>query len=252
MYNAKGLVQRDRDLSREIESHLPLVRKIAGQLKARLPANVEMDDLIQTGMIGLLDALERYEESADAQFETYAGQRIKGAMLDYLREADWLPRSLRKQMREIETAIHRLTGRLGRPPTEAEVAHGMGITLEEYQGMLASGAGHQLVYYEDFQGEDDGDHFLERFCGPEVDDPLQALIQSGFRSAVVESIERLPERERVVMGLYYEQELNLKEIGAVLGVSESRVSQIHTQCIARMRTTLRAMQWSDLGEGRRH
>lgn len=250
MYNAQGRLQRERDRSKDIEAHLPLIRKIAGQLKARLPANVEMDDLIQTGMIGLMDALERYEENADAQFETYAGQRVKGAMLDYLRDADWLPRSLRKQMRQVETAIHRLTGKLGRPPTESEIAQSMGLSLEDYQGLLASGAGHQLVYYEDFQGDDDGDHFLERFCGPDIDDPLQALIQSGFRGAVIEAIERLPERERIVMGLYYEQELNLKEIGAVLGVTESRVSQIHSQCIARMRNTLRAMQWSDLGEGR--
>lgn len=242
MYTAKGRLSRDKDVAQ----HMGLVRKIAHQLKARLPANVEVDDLIQVGLIGLLDALERYEDTHEAQFETYAGQRIRGAMLDLLREEDWMPRGLRKQMRQIENAINDLVGQLGRQPSEQEIADRMGMSLSDYQSMLGSGAGHQLVYYEDFHEDDEGDHFLDRFQQDDSDDPLKLLINHGFRQAVIDAISGLPERERLVMGLYYEEELNLKEIGAVLGVTESRISQIHSQAIARLRTTLRSQQWADL------
>lgn len=196
-------------------------------------------------MIGLLDAVNRYEETHGAQFETYAVQRIRGAMLDELRSSDWLPRSIRQNTRKIEEAIHVLLQQLGRPPQETEVATQLKMSLPEYQDMLTECGGHQLIYYEDFHDGDGGhEHFLDRYQTSDTDDPLQNLINGGFREAVVDSIKALPEREKILMGLYYEQEMNLKEIGAVMGVSESRVCQLHSQAIARMRSTLREQAWT--------
>ncbi|GAB3537534.1 RNA polymerase sigma factor FliA [Noviherbaspirillum agri] len=242
MYTVSG--KSDKNLL--LEEHAPLVKKLAHQMKAKLPPSVEVDDLIQAGMIGLLDAVSRYEENHGAQFETYAVQRIRGAMLDELRGSDWLPRSVRQNMRKIEVAMNAVQQRLGRPPKEAEIAKELKLSLTEYQQMLDEGAGHQLVYYEDFHEKDENDHFLDRYCVDLVSDPLQALMNGGFRQAVIEAIEALPEREKILMGLYYEQEMNLKEIGAVMGVSESRVCQLHSQAIARMRARLREQLWTGL------
>jgi RNA polymerase sigma factor for flagellar operon FliA len=205
-----------------------------------------VDDLIQAGMIGLLDAVSRYEETHGAQFETYAVQRIRGAMLDELRSSDWLPRSIRQNMRKIEVAITTLQQRHGRSPSETEIAGELKISLAEYQEMLGDGGGHQLIYYEDFHDNDGNESFLDRYCVDESSDPLQALLNGDFRAAVVDAISSLPEREKIVMGLYYEQELNLKEIGAVMGVSESRICQLHSQAIARLRSKLREEEWTGL------
>ena len=242
MYDAKG--RADRDIV--FKEHMHLVKKLAHQLKAKLPPNVEVDDLIQAGMIGLLDALAKYEETAQAQFETYAVQRIRGAMLDQLRESDWMPRGIRKNMRKVEMVLNELQQELARPPTESEAAKKMQITLPEYQQILTDGAGHQLIYFDDFHDGDgdNADHFLDRFYSDSSQDPLQALINVGFRAAVIRAIDNLPDREKLLMGLYYEQELNLKEIGAVMGITESRVSQLHSQAIARMRGILRAQKWT--------
>lgn len=242
MYTPSG----KSDKNHLLEEHAPLVKKLAHQLKAKLPPSVEVDDLIQAGMIGLLDAVGRYEETHGAQFETYAVQRIRGAMLDELRNSDWLPRSIRQNMRKIETAINNVQQRLGRPPKEAEIAKELKISLAEYQDMLDEGSGHQLVYYEDFHEKDENEHFLDRYCVDVASDPLQALMNGGFRQAVIRAIEALPEREKILMGLYYEQEMNLKEIGAVMGVSESRVCQLHSQAIARMRARLKEQAWTGL------
>lgn len=242
MYTVSGKSDKN-DL---LEKHVPLVKKLAHQMKAKLPPSVEVDDLIQAGMIGLLDAIGRYEETHGAQFETYAVQRIRGSMLDELRGSDWMPRSIRQNMRKIETAINKVQQRLGRPPKEAEIAKELKLSLEEYQSMLDEGSGHQLVYYEDFHDREDSDHFLDRYCVDVSSDPLQALTNVGFRQAVIEAIEALPEREKILMGLYYEQEMNLKEIGAVMGVSESRVCQLHGQAIARMRARLKEQAWTGL------
>jgi len=241
MYNVKGKTAKNGLL----ELHAALVKKLAHQMKAKLPPSVEVDDLIQAGMIGLLDAVNRYEETHGAQFETYAVQRIRGAMLDELRSSDWLPRSIRQNTRKIEEAIHVLLQQLGRPPQETEVATQLKMSLPEYQDMLTECGGHQLIYYEDFHDADGGhEHFLDRYQTRDTDDPLQNLINGGFRDAVIDSIKALPEREKILMGLYYEQEMNLKEIGAVMGVSESRVCQLHSQAIARMRSTLREQAWT--------
>jgi RNA polymerase sigma factor for flagellar operon FliA len=235
MYQANGKLQ-----SREqyVVQYAPLVKRIAHHLAARLPSCVEVDDLIQAGLIGLLDAVGNYDPSQGAQFETYATQRIRGAMLDELREADWAPRSARRSMRAVEAAIHRLEQKMGRQPGEQELANELKIPLAAFQQMLQDARGHQLVYYEDFQAEGEDD-FLERHVADQHPDPLGQIENGDFRAALVEAIKVLPEREQLLMSLYYEEELNLKEIGAVLGVTESRVSQLHSQAVARLRSRLK-------------
>ena len=239
MYTVKGKTEKN-DLLTE---HMPLVKRLAHHMKAKLPPSVEVDDLIQAGMIGLLDAISRYEETHGAQFETYAVLRIRGAMLDELRNSDWLPRSMRQNMRKIEAAMSSLQQKLGHPPTESEVAKTLKLSLSEYQDMLGDGGGHQLVYYEDFHDNEGNDSFLDRYAVDDAD-PLRSLLDGDFRQAVVDAINNLPPREKMLMGLYYEEEMNLKEIGAVMGVSESRVSQLHTQAVARLRAALRELAWT--------
>ena len=234
MYTASGL--KDKDLC--IKEYAPLVKRIAHNLMVRLPSSVSVDDLIQAGMMGLLDAAGRYDDLHGAQFETYAAQRIRGAMLDELREADWVPRSLRRDMRQIETAMNKLQQRLGRLPNETEVAQELGVPLNEYQQMLYAMRGAQLMYYEDFHSQGDED-FFERYSADGTTNPLDILQDERFRGALAKAISSLPERERQLMGMHYEQEMNLREIGAVLGVSESRVCQLHSQAVARLRSMLR-------------
>lgn len=240
MYNATGKTDKHHML----REHAPLVKRLAYQLKAKLPPSVEVDDLIQAGMIGLLDAITRYEDDHGAQFETYAVQRVRGAMLDELRSTDWLPRGVRQSMRKIEEAIGQLQQQLGRPPQETEVARQLKMSLLEYQDILSESTGHQLVYYEDFHDSESKEHFLDRYSTDLSSDPLQSLLRGDFRATVVAAIEALPDREKLLMGLYYEQDLNLKEVGAVMGVSESRVSQLHTQAVARLRAFLREQSWT--------
>jgi RNA polymerase sigma factor for flagellar operon FliA len=239
MYTVKGKADKNHLLT----EHMPLVKRLAHQMKAKLPPSVEVDDLVQAGMIGLLDAISRYEENHGAQFETYAVLRIRGAMLDELRSNDWMPRSTRQNMRKVEQAMATLQQQLGRPPSESEIAKSLKLPLADYQEMLGDSGGHQLVYYEDFHDEDGNDSWLDRYAVDE-DDPLRALMETDFRQAVIDAIDALPPREKLLMGLYYEEELNLKEIGAVMGVSESRVSQLHSQAVGRLRSYLREQAWT--------
>jgi len=232
-------IQGTPDSTDVVKAHAPLVRRIALQLAARLPASVQIDDLIQAGMIGLLDAARRYEDNHGARFETYASQRIRGAMLDEVRANDWQSRSLRQFTRRIERTQRNLEQKLGRAPYDSEVAEAMEMSLQEYQTLLNEVHGCQLLHYEDFErsGEED---FLDRHLGAsDESNPLTVLMENGMREALVRAIERLPERERLVLSLCYDQELNLREIGAVLEVTESRVCQIRSQAIARLRTQLR-------------
>jgi len=222
----------------QITKYAPLVKRIAYHMMARLPASVEVDDLIQVGLIGLMDAVGRFDGTQGAQFESYATQRIRGAMLDELREADWLPRHVRQKSRQIESAIHRLEQRNGKSPSEQEISAELGMPIDQYQSMLGDVKCSQLLYYEDFSDEDSAS-FLERYLVDGSNDPLAVLEDEGFRDSLNAAIHHLPERERSMMGMYYEQDMNLKEIGAVLGVSESRVCQLHSQAVARLRTQLK-------------
>ncbi len=223
---------------RLVMAHAMLVKRIAHHFMTRLPASVQVDDLIQVGLIGLMDAAENFDDTQGAQFETYAAQRIRGAILDELRHADWLPRSVRRNMRQIEAANRKLEQVLGRQPSEQELADELELPLDQYQQQLADARGAQLLYYEDFQERDEA-HFLEGYSDTDQLTPAGVLEDLRFREDLIEAIDDLPERERLIMGLYYEQELNLKEIGAALGVSESRVCQLHSQAVARLRGRLR-------------
>jgi RNA polymerase sigma factor FliA len=234
MYNASGLQDKDQCL----RDYAPMVKRLAHQMMSKLPYSVQIDDIIQAGMMGLLDAANRYDEIHGAQFETYATQRIRGAMLDELRGADWLPRSLRRDMRRIEQAVSRMQQKLKRAPNETEIAGELEVSLAEYQQMLQEARGAQLIYYEDFQDEDHDD-FFERFEFSSNNDPQALLQDERFKAELIRAIDILPERERMVMGMIYEQELNLREVGEVLGVSESRISQLHSQAVARLRASLK-------------
>ena len=235
MYTAKGRL----DMDAQLKQYSSLVRRLAHQMIAKLPANVEIDDLIQVGMIGLSDALTRFDAGQGVQFETFATQRIRGAMLDELRGADWMSRGTRKQQRDIEGAVHRLEQRLGRAPQESEIAKEMDMSLTDYQEMLGKVRGTQLIHLEDMSGEDGDNDYLDRHVTDQGNDPLALLGDHRMRSALVEAIKNLPEREQFVMSMYYEQDMNLKEIAAVLGVTESRICQLHSQSIARLRVKLR-------------
>ena len=237
MYTAKG--QLDRNAL--IRQYQPLVHRLAHHMMAKLPASVEVDDLIQVGLIGLSEALSRYETGQGAQFETFATQRIRGAMLDELRENDWMSRGSRKNQKDIEQALRRLEHRLGRSPIESEIAAELGLSLSDYQSLLGKVRGTQLIYLEDMgrSGEDD-DGFLDRHVADSDADPLNLLGDQRLRQALVAAIKTLPEREQFVMSMYYEQDMNLKEIAAVLNITESRVCQLHSQSVARLRAKMRA------------
>ena len=236
MYTAKG--QLDRDAL--IRQYSPLVRRLAHHMMAKLPPSVQVDDLIQVGLIGLSEALTRFEASQGVQFETFATQRIRGAMIDELRDNDWMSRGSRKSQKDIEAALHRLEHRLGRSPTEREIAAELRMNLEDYQTLLAKVQGTQLVYLEDMSGADGDDSFLDRHLVASDVDPLQMLRDQRLRQALVDAIKLLPEREQHIMSMYYEQDMNLKEIAAVLDVTESRVCQLHSQSIARLRAKMRS------------
>jgi RNA polymerase sigma factor FliA len=236
MYTAKGKL----DVDSMLKQYSPLVRRLAHQMLAKLPANVELDDLVQVGMIGLTDALSRFDVEQGVQFETFATQRIRGAMLDELRGTDYLSRGTRKQQRAIEAAVHRLEQRLGRAPVESEIAKEMQMSLAEYQELLGRVRGTQLVYLEDMTGPGSEEDFLDRHIGEEDENPLARLQDQRMREALIEAIKHLPEREQYVMSMYYEHDMNLKEIATVLKVTESRVCQLHSQSIARLRVRLRA------------
>lgn len=226
-----------------IARYAPLVRRLALQMAARVPANVELDDLIQAGLMGLLDAIRRYEVQIDAKFETYATTRIRGAMLDELRSQDWLPRGVRSKAREIEAAVKQVQQRELRVATEQEIADELGVSLESYYNMLEEVGGMQIVHYEDLAPDEHASGF-ERLAA--VDDeapqhnenPLNLLLSRSVHEAVVNAIESLPEREKLLLSLQFTHDLNQKEIAAVMGVTEGRVSQLRSQAVMRIRARL--------------
>jgi RNA polymerase sigma factor for flagellar operon FliA len=218
-----------------IRQHAPLVKRIAHHMLGRLPDSVQVDDLIQAGMIGLLEAARKYDGGKGASFETYAGIRIRGAMLDEIRRGDWAPRSVHRNSRRISDAIKQIESVKGRDAEDAEVAEFLGISQDEYHAILQDSAGCRLFSYEEVieKSESGGDVFEA-----ETPNPLDGIERGAFQQQLAEAIKGLPEREQLVLALYYDEELNLKEIGAVLGVSESRVSQLHSQAAARLRSRL--------------
>lgn len=220
-----------------VNQHTTLVRRIAYHLKGRLPPNVEVEDLIQAGMIGLFEAAQNYVSSRTANFETYAGIRIRGAMLDELRKIDWTPRSVHRKVREAAEVIRQLERETGKDANDTEVASRLGISLTEYNQILMDAASCRLLSLSEGE-ENEGIAFDvadRNDLGPAV-----RCEETGLKKALIQAIHELPERERLLMSLYYDEEMNLKEIGLILGVTESRVCQLHGKILVRLRTRLSA------------
>jgi RNA polymerase sigma factor for flagellar operon FliA len=235
MSTASAYVLAGQEPGELVERYAPLVKKIASHLLGRLPDGVELEDLVQTGLIALLDAARQYSASKGASFETYASIRVRGAMLDEFRNTDWAPRSVYRKQRQLTAAVRAVEGRTGVQATPREIADELGVALEEYFRMVAATTSQRMFSLEeadpDLAGED-GDE------GEPVSDPAAEVESEEFHSAMSEAIRQLPEREALVMSLYYDEELNLKEIGEVIGVSESRVCQIHGQALVLLRARL--------------
>ncbi|MDX5376100.1 MAG: RNA polymerase sigma factor FliA [Halomonas sp.] len=230
MYTARGKIEQ-ADL---LEEYLPLVRRQALSMQVRLPSSIELDDLIQAGTVGLLEAMGRFDAGQGASFATFASQRIRGAMLDELRSRDWLPRSVRRNARAVDEAVRRLEQTLGRPAEETEIAAELDMDLEEYRQLLSDTNSGHLLPFEALMAEG----IEPGIEDASIDTPYRMLIDEEKRQQLAEGIEALPEREKLLMALYYQEELNLKEIGVVLGVTESRVCQLHSQAVSRLRARL--------------
>lgn len=218
-----------------LNKHAPLVKRIAYHLLSRLPPSVQMDDLVQAGMIGLLEASRNYDSTQGASFETYAGIRIRGAMLDEIRKGDWAPRSLHRKVREIAKAVAAIEAETGQDAADAEVAKRIGLSLDDYHRTLQDATGYRVFSFEDLPA---GEESMTETIGDRIRTPSEEVEDDLFRLALANAIESLPERERLVMSLYYREELNLRETGAVLGVSESRVCQIHAQALVRLKARM--------------
>jgi RNA polymerase sigma factor for flagellar operon FliA len=229
--------ERDRLLV----EHLPTVRYLARRIHERLPQHVELDDLISAGVVGLIDAFSKFDHGKKVQFKSYAQFRIRGAILDSLRTLDWSPRELRRKGRAVEEAIRSTTQRLGRAPNELEVAYEMGLNLPEYQTLLGELKGLEIGSLHMERSEDSGDEELSYVPGPAEDDPLFRCLKGEMKQRLADAIDELPEKERMVLTLYYYEELTMKEIGLTLGVVESRVSQIHSSAVVRLRAALRSL-----------
>ena len=231
MYGDSGALSQDQLVQR----HGGLVKRIAHHLLARMPSSVQVDDLIQAGLIGLLEAARSFDANKGASFETYAGIRIRGAMIDELRRGDWAPRSVHRNQRRVADAIRQVEARLGRDASDDEIARELQMPLAEYHQLLADSMGTRLFSIEDL-GEE-GEDALDQIAGEDAS-PLDQIQHESLQRQLASEIASLPERERLVLALYYDEELNLKEIGLVLGVTESRVSQIHSQAAMRLRSRL--------------
>jgi RNA polymerase sigma factor for flagellar operon FliA len=217
--------------------HADLVKRIAYHLVSRMPPNVEVDDLIQAGMLGLLDAAKHYSPNKGANFETYAGIRIRGAMLDEVRKSDWTPRSVHRNMREMADAVRKIENEKGHDASPADIAGALGVSMQEYHKLVQDAASCRLFSFDQMGSSDDesspADHARDERPGP-----FDHIRESGFRDALAAAIGNLPEREKLVLSMYYDEDMNLREIGEVLEVSESRVCQIHGQALVRLRARL--------------
>ena len=217
--------------------YAPFVKRIAYHMITRLPSNIQLEDIVQTGMIGLFEALKGYDMSKGASFETYARIRIQGSMIDEVRRCDWTPRSVYKKSRQLSEAIRSIESEKGSDATDNEIAERLGVSLEEYYSMVKDAAGCQLLSYEEIvltggcQDEYESSNFAN---------PCDQLQEEDFKCGLVEKIDNLPEREKLVMSLYYDEEFNLREIGEILGITEGRVCQIHSQALLRLRSRMTA------------
>lgn len=236
--NADGNVPAGETAQHELViKHADLVKRIAYHLVSRMPPNVEVDDLIQSGMIGLLDAAKHYCATKGANFETYAGIRIRGAMLDEVRKSDWTPRSVHRNMRAMADVVRKIENAKGQDASATDIAEGLGVSIEEYHKLVQDAASCRLFSFDQMGSSDDEssptDHARDQGPGP-----FDHIEDAGFRDALARAVEGLPEREKLVLSLYYDEDMNLREIGEVLDVSESRVCQIHGQALVRLRARL--------------
>jgi RNA polymerase sigma factor for flagellar operon FliA len=219
--------------------HLPIVRFLARRIHERLPQHVEIEDLVSAGVVGLMDAFQKFDPAKKVQFRSYAQFRIRGAILDSLRTLDWSPRELRRKGRAVEEAIRVLTARLGHAPNEAEVAQEMALELEEYQQLLGDLKGLEIGTLHMERNEDSGEEELAYVPGRPEEDPLFRCLRGELEDRLAEAIQNLPDRERLVMSLYYYEEMTMREIGLALGVVESRVSQVHASAVVHLRAALK-------------
>lgn len=224
--------------------YAPLVKRIAYHMMGRLPSAVQLDDMVQAGMIGLFEALKGYDMSRGASFETYARIRIRGAMIDEVRRGDWTPRSVYRKSRQLSEAIREVEEREGRDAKDGEIAALLNIDMQEYSSLVKEAAGCQLLSYEDITSTGGN---KDESSAAHIQGPYQELQEQDFKSGLADKIASLPERERLIMALYYDEEFNLREIGEILGVSEGRVCQIHGQALARLRA--RMSEWVDDNNG---
>ena len=235
MNSKASAYQQLDDRNALVERHAPLVKRIAHHLIARLPASVLVDDLIQAGMIGLLEASRNFDGTKGASFETFAGIRIRGSMLDEIRKGDWTPRSVHKNGRAITDAINKVERETGRDARDVDIAKKLDVSLDQYHQMLGEVNAGKIIGMEDL-GVTEDVVSTEQTKGS--DTPFEDLLQGSFQKALAHAITTLPEREAIVLSLYYDEELNLREIGEVLDVSESRVSQIHSQAMLKLKSKM--------------
>ncbi len=224
---------------RVLLEHLPIVRFLARRIHERLPQHVDIEDLVSAGVVGLMDAFSKFDPAKKVQFRSYAQFRIRGAILDSLRTLDWSPRELRRKGRAVEEAIRVLTARMGHAPGEGEVAAEMALGLEEYQQLLGDLKGLEIGTLHMERNEDSGEEELAYVPGRPEEDPLFQCLRSELEERLAEAIQNLPDRERLVMSLYYYEEMTMREIGLALGVVESRVSQVHASAVAHLRGALK-------------
>jgi RNA polymerase sigma factor for flagellar operon FliA len=233
-----GVAERDALLL----EHLPTVRYLARRIHERLPQHVELDDLVSAGVVGLIDAFSKFDHAKKVQFKSYAQFRIRGAILDSLRTLDWSPRELRRKGRAVEEAMRAVTQRIGRAPSEQEIAGEMELSLTDYQTLLGDLKGLEIGSLHLERSEDSGDEELAYVPGSPEEDPLFRCLKGEMKQRLADAIDELPEKERMVLTLYYYEELTMKEIGLTLGVVESRVSQIHSSAVLRLRTALAGLR----------
>jgi RNA polymerase sigma factor for flagellar operon FliA len=226
-----------------VVEHTALIRYIVNRIAVRLPSHIDLDDLTNTGVIGLMDAIDKYDPAKNCKFKTYAEFRIKGAILDQLRSLDWVPRSVRQKSRRLEQAYAEVEQRLGRAASEQEVADLLGVDMEEFHLLLNQVRGISIVNLDELRAHAESDQPInsEVFEDVKAENPFTTLKSRELRESIAECIGQLPEKERLVISLYYYEDLNMKEIGSVLSITESRVCQIHTKAVARLRSKLRSL-----------